>query len=150
MNAAHFHLMFNHLSLVGLGFALLLNLIALYRKSDELIILSFYFYILIAVLSVLSILTGDGAGEIVKTYPGISDELIESHENWAYVFFYGLIAIGVLSLAGLWFSRKNPGILKKFSIAALILAVVFLVFAYQAGATGGKIRHPEIEQGAMK
>jgi uncharacterized membrane protein len=150
MNAAHFHLMFNHLSLVGLGFALLLNIVALYRKSDELIKLSFCFYILIAVLSVLAILTGDGAGEIVKTYPGISDELIESHENWAYVFFYGLIAIGVLSLAGLWFSRKNPGILKKFSIAALVLAVIFLVFAYQAGATGGKVMHPEIEQGAMK
>jgi len=65
MNAAHFHLMFNHLSIVGLGFAILLNLLALIRKSEELIKLSCWFFILIGLLSVLAIVTGDGAGEIV-------------------------------------------------------------------------------------
>ena len=47
MNAAHFHLMFNHLPIVGLGFAILLNLLAIIRKSEELRNLSCWFYILI-------------------------------------------------------------------------------------------------------
>jgi len=150
MNAAHFHLMFNHLSIVGLVFAILLNLFAIQRKSEDLVRLSCWFYILIGLLSVLAVVTGDGAGEIVGTYPGISSESIEFHETWAYIFFYGLIAVGVISLAGLWFSRKKARVLNKINFAALIVSVLLLVFAYRAGTTGGLIRHPEIEQGAYK
>ncbi len=150
MNAAHFHLMFNHLSIVGLGFAIIFNLYAIIRKNEELIKLSCWFYILIALLSVIAVFTGDGAGEIVKTYPGISNDAIEYHETWGYVFFYGLIALGVSSLKALWFSRKNIILLKNINIATLVLAVIILVFAYQVGTSGGKIRHPEIEQGTFR
>ena len=146
MNAAHFHLMFNHLPIVGLGFALLLNLVAVIRNNNEWKTLSCWFYLLIAVLSILPVTTGDGAQEILLTYPGISKDAIENHETWGYIFFYGLLLNGALALAALWFSRKNPGLLKKFSAGLLILAFILTFFAYQAGVTGGKIRHPETEQ----
>jgi uncharacterized membrane protein len=150
MNAAHFHLMTNHLSIVGLGFAILINLFAIFRKSEDLLKASCWLFALVALLSVLAIVTGDGAGEIAKTYPGISNDAIEYHETWGYAFFYGLIVVGVVNLAALWFSRKKPWMLKKMNMAALILSVLLLVLAYQAGTTGGKIRHPEIEQGAFQ
>jgi uncharacterized membrane protein len=150
MNAAHFHLMFNHLSIVGLGFAILFNLLAVFGKSKEIKTLSCWFYILTASLSVLAIVTGDGAQEIVKTYPGISVDIIEYHETWAYAFFYGLLATGALAIGALWFSRKNVLLLKKFNIAMLVAALLVLVLAFQAGTTGGKIRHPEIEQGVYQ
>jgi uncharacterized membrane protein len=149
MNAAHLHLMFNHLPIVGLGFAILLNILAIIRKSEELKKLSFWFYILIGILAILPILTGDGAGEILMTYPGIDKDVIENHETWAYIFFYGLMLNGVLGIAALWFSRKNPDLVKKMSVAMLIVGLVLLVFAYQTGVTAGKIRHPEIETGAF-
>jgi uncharacterized membrane protein len=147
MNAAHFHLMFNHLPIVGLGFAILLNLLAVFGKSPEVKKISCWFYILVAALSVLPIITGDGAHEILQTYPGMNNEVIENHETWAYIFFYGLMLNGVLAIAALWFSRKKPELMKKLSVVMLILAFVLLFFAYQTGVTAGKIRHPEIEQG---
>jgi hypothetical protein len=150
MNTANLHLIVNHIPMVGLGFAILLNLFAIVRKSPELIRLSCWFYILIGLSSVLSIVTGDGAGEIARTYPGISNDAIEYHETWGYVFFYGLIAVGLTAIAALWFSRKNDLILKKFSSVMLVVALLALILAWQAGATGGKIRHPEIEQGIYK
>ena len=150
MNAAHLHLMFNHLSIVGLGFAILFNLLAIFRGGTELKKLSLWFYILNGLLSVLAILTGDGAGEIVKTYPGISNDVIENHETWGYIFFYGLIAIGVMAIGSLWFSRKNELLLKKLNIAMLVVALLAMFLAFQTGTTGGKIRHPEIEQGIFK
>ncbi|MCX6243404.1 MAG: hypothetical protein NTU98_01760 [Bacteroidetes bacterium] len=150
MNAAHLHLIFNHLPIVGLGFAILFNLFAIFRKSPEFMKVSCWFYILIGLLSALPIITGDGAGEIIKTWPGISNDAIEYHETWGYAFFYGLIAIGALAIAALWFSRKNELLLKKFLTALLVVAVLAIFLAFQAGTTGGKIRHPEIEQGAMK
>jgi len=150
MNAAHLHLMFNHLPIVGLGFAILLNLLAVFGKSPEVKKLSCWFYILIGLLAILPILTGDGAGEILETYPGISKDAIENHETWAYIFFYGLMLNGVLSLTALWFSRKKPELVKKLGLATLVIALVLLFFAYQTGVTAGKIRHPEIEQGIYK
>jgi uncharacterized membrane protein len=149
MNAAHFHLMFNHLPIVGLGFAFLINFLAMIRKSEELNNLSFWFYILVGVLSVLPLLTGDGAQEILLTYPGISKDAIENHETWAYIFFYGLMLNGILSIVAIWFSQKNPDLVKKLSIATLVVALVLSFFAFQTGTTGGKLRHPEIEQGVF-
>jgi uncharacterized membrane protein len=150
MNTAHLHLIVNHLSIVGLGFAILFNLLAIIRKSPDLMKVSFWFYILIGLLAALPILTGDGAGEVLKTYPGISNDAIEEHETWGYVFFFGLLTIGVVALSALWFSRKNELILKKFSIATLVIAGLLMFPAFQAGTKGGKIRHPEIEQGIFK
>ena len=147
MNAAHLHLMFNHIPIVGLGFAILPNILAIILKNQELKKLSCWFYILIGLLVVLPIITGDGAHEILKTYPGISNDAIEYHETWAYIFFYGLMLNGILAIGALWFSRKNPDLMKKLSVAMLIIALVLLFFAYQTGTTAGKIRHPEIEQG---
>jgi uncharacterized membrane protein len=150
MNTAHLHLMVNHLSLVGLGFAIALNLFAIFRKNPELKKLSCWFYILIGLLSILPILTGDGAHEILKTYPGMSNDMIEYHETWGYIFFYGLLANGALAIAALWFSVKKPILLNKLNLAMLIIAFIFLIIAYQTGTTGGKIRHPEIELGIYK
>ena len=111
--------------------------------------ISCWAYILVGVLAVLPILTGDGAGEIIKTYPGINNDLIENHETFGYILFYGILTNGVLAIAALWFSRKNSGIMKKINTATLVIAILLLVPAYQTGLTGGNIRHPEIEQGAL-
>ncbi|HNY03662.1 MAG TPA: hypothetical protein PKG48_13780, partial [Bacteroidales bacterium] len=114
---------------------------------DDLARLTCWFYILIAVLAVMPILTGDGAGEIVKTYPGISNDVIELHETWGYIFFYGLLVNGILGLVALWLARKNKGFPIQLGMICLIVAVVLMFFAWKAGMTGGEIRHPEILQG---
>jgi uncharacterized membrane protein len=139
--------MFNHLPIVGLGFAILLNLLAVFGKSQEVKKLSSWFYILIGLLSILPIITGDGAHEILRTYPGISNDAIEYHETFAYIFFYGMLLNGALGINTLWFSRKKPDLMKKLNIVMLIVSIVLLALAYQTGITAGKIRHPEIEQG---
>ena len=149
MNAAHLHLTSNHLPLIGLGFAIVLNLISVFMKSTEVKKLATWFYILTGASSLLAILSGDGAGEIIRSYPGISNDMIEYHETWGYFFFFGLIVVGCLSAAALWYSRREPGRLQKFQVAALIAALLVTVFAFQAGSTGGEIRHPEIEQGMI-
>ena len=151
MNAAHLHLMFNHLPIVGLGFTMILHALALSRNSNELKKVSCWFYIIIGLLAMIPVLTGDGTEQIVMSYPGISKDAIENHETWGYVFFYGLLLNGALAAATLWFSREKPDLVKKFSFALLIVAFVLTFFAYQTGTTGGQIRHPEIlKQGPLK
>ena len=150
MNPAHLHLMLNHLPMAGLGFAFLLSVLALVRKNTDLMKVSCWFYFLLGLLSILPIVTGDGAGEILLTWPGISSEAIEYHESWGYAFFWTMLANGILAAATLWYSRKKPGSLKKLNMVLMVIALIAFVFAFESGLTGGNIRHPEIEQGMMK
>ena len=105
MNAAQLHLVFTHLPIVGLGFVILINLLALfYYKSKDFYKLTLWLYVVLGVFALLAYLTGDGAEEIMKTYPGISEAIIEPHENMALIFFIGLMITAVVAIAGIYLS----------------------------------------------
>jgi hypothetical protein len=151
MNAAQFHLIFTHLPIVGLGFVLLFNLLSVfYYKSNELKKLTLWFYVILGVFALFAYITGDGAENIMKTYPGINEDIIEPHENMALLFFIGLLITAVVSMAALYFSKKNEKILKKVTIYLLIAGILLSLLAIGTGSTGGNIRHTEVKQGIYK
>jgi len=150
MNSAQLHLLFTHLPILGLGFAILFNLVALIRKSEELQKLSLWFYILLGIFALLAYLTGDGAEEIIKTYPGITEDIIEPHENFALFFFIGLMVTSALSMVGLYMTKTRKNLLGRFNLVLLIAAILLSFFAVKTGSTGGSIRHTEINQGEYK
>jgi uncharacterized membrane protein len=87
---------------------------------------------------------------MMKTYPGITDAIVEPHENVALVFFIGLIAISVFSIIGLYLTKTRGHLLKKFTLYVFIAALLTGVFGVITGYTGGTIRHTEIKQGEYK
>jgi uncharacterized membrane protein len=150
MNATQLHLIFTHLPIIGLGFAILLNLIAVLRKSAELQKLSLWFYLLLGILTLLAYLTGDSAAEIMKTYPGITEDIIEPHENIALFFFIGLMITTALSMAALYITKTKRHLLSRFSIYLLTAGILISFLAVKTGSTGGAIRHTEIKEGMYK
>ena len=150
MNAAHLHLMFTHLPIVGLFIAIMINLYALFNRSNELKKLTLWAYLVISVFAILAYVTGDGAEEIIKNYPGITEDIIEPHENSALLFFIGLLLIGGAALIGLFITRSKELILKKFNLYLLIVAFILSILAFKTGTTGGVIKHVEIKQGCIK
>ena len=150
MNATHLHLMLTHFPLVGLGFALMINLYANFRKNPEIRKLSLWIYVMVGVTSLLAYFTGDGAEEVIKTYPGITEDMIEPHEHFALVFFIGIMVISCLSVFGLYYSTKKESFLKKINLYTVILAVILCIFAVETAITGGNIRHSEIKNGSYK
>ena len=147
MNAAHLHLMFTHLPIVGIGLAVLLNIYAIFSKSNEIKKLTLWFYVLMGGFALLAYFTGDGAEDIIKTYPGISPDMIEDHEHAALFFFIGLLVISTVSLLGLYLIRKKEQLLKKFNLYLLIVAIFVSTIAIKTGYSGGEIRHSEMEKG---
>jgi len=150
MNPAQLHLVFTHLPIVGLGFAILFNLVAVIRKSEELQKLSLWVYVLLGVFGLLAYLTGDGAEEIMKTYPGITEDMIDPHENMALLFLIGLMITSAFSLIGLYLTRKKVNLLKRFNLILLIAGLLLSLLAFKTGSTGGAIRHIEVKQGEFK
>jgi uncharacterized membrane protein len=149
MNAALFHLMFTHLPIVGLLFALLINIYAIVRKNDELRKLTLWCYMVLGVFALIAYLTGDGAAEIIKTYPGISADHIEEHENYALMFLIGVLILSALAALGIYMTKTKEKLLKKFSLYLLIGAVLISILAIKTGSSGGEIRHTETENGVF-
>lgn len=147
MNAAQTHLFFSHFPIVGLAFAILVTLYSLFIKDHELARLSLWFYVVLGGFALLAYLTGDGAEKIMETYPGITEDVIEPHENIALFFFIGLMITAVVALAGLYISKTKETTLKRFTIILLIGGILLGILAGITGSTGGAIRHNEIKQG---
>ncbi len=150
MNSAHLHLMFTHLPVVGLGFAIVVSLFAHFWKSDDLKMFSLWAYIILGGSAILAYVTGDGSAEIIKTYPGITEELTETHEEIAAWFLTGIMALSAIAAIGLFYLKKGKVNLRKINLVLLMLAFLLSLVAIQTAATSGKIRHTEIEQGIYR
>ena len=148
MNPAYLHLSLNHIPVVGLGLVILLLLYALVRKNDELKRVSLAAFVLLALVTIPVYLTGKAAEDRVDQLPGVSEAIIDQHQDAAGISLIAVELLGVVSLAGLIFSRRSEVALKWFATAALALSLVGVGLVGWTANLGGQIRHTEIRTGA--
>ena len=144
MNEAHLHLMINHIPLVGIGFVTVLLVVSLIMKNSTLINVSLIFVILVALWAIPAYLTGEPAEEIVEDLPGISERMIEEHEEAAETAFIFVEAVGGLALLTLIvrrFSAKSGMVLTLLTLVGIITGGGLIAWTANLG---GKINHPEI------
>ncbi len=144
MNPAHLHIILNHLPLVGTAFTLALLLVAFVKKSDEMKRVSLAFLVAVTLIAVPAYLTGEPAKEAVKQLPGIEESFIEKHEGAAQWAFTAQLALGLLAMAGLYFTRSSQPLPKWCASALLVLALAVCGLMAFTANLGGQIRHPEI------
>lgn len=148
MNTAHWHLVMNHLPIVGViigtlilaaGFVIRNNRTV---KSTGLGVLVFA-----GIAAIPSYLTGEGAEEVVEGMPGVSENWIEAHEDLALIFLIFTSVLGVISLITLMIGQNKPKVAGVLMVVALIGGLITSFFGKQVGTTGGEIRHTEIRTG---
>ncbi len=144
MNWAHVHLLLNHFPVIGAVIAVAALTFAVVRPNPRLTRASFIVLIVVALSAVPVYLTGEPAEEIVEQLPGISEEIIEHHEEAAHVALIGLEALGLLGLAGLLLLRRSGSLPKWFTIAVLALSIIVGGWTFWTANLGGRIRHAEI------
>jgi hypothetical protein len=146
MNTVHLHLLMNHLPVVGTVIGALLLALALLRRSDELARISLGLFGLLGLVAVLVYLTGEPAEDAIEKLPGISDSLIDRHQDAALVATILVGAIGALALASLLIYRRRalPRWVTVLGFGAALVASSGM--AYTANL-GGQIRHTEIRSG---
>lgn len=144
MNPAYLHLIVSHIPIVGIGFVILLFIISLVRKSNELINVSLVFVILVALFTIVVHQTGESAEKFVVGKPGFPDQLVQTHDVAAdlatiFVELAGFIAF--LALALKRFRKKTANKLVILTLVTLIIAGGLII---RAAYLGGIINHPEI------
>jgi uncharacterized membrane protein len=144
MNFAHWHLLLNHLPVLGTAFGTLVLLTALLKRNDELKRLSLWIFVLAALAAVSAYLTGEPTEGVIERLPNVAGNLIERHEDWALISLVATGLTGALALVG-WFAyRKAERLPQWLSAGALALALVTSGLMAWTANLGGQIRHPEI------
>lgn len=146
MNEAHFHLVVNHLPLILPFAALIVLAIGMVLKA-ELVKRSAYSLLLVSTLfAVGSMVSGEGAEELVEHLPGVSHDHVETHEDAAKLFALVHYFLGLVSLVAIWASFKKKNFAGILNLLVLGLTVVVLYFGQAVGNTGGEIMHQEIRK----
>src|SRR5262245_47527336 len=139
--------MLNHVPIVGLGFVLLTLLVAWMRRDDMLLRLALAFGIVVALGAIGARLTGSGAEEAVEKLPGVTEAVIERHEDAANLATIVVGLLGIASLGGLWLWRRTP-VPRWFHLGLLALTVASGGLMTYTANLGGQVRHTEIRTGA--
>lgn len=148
MDASQIHLALNH---VPLFFSIVGGLILLYgfiKKQDQIKYLSLYFMIIAGLFTVPVYLTGEGTEEAVEQLPGVSEGLIESHEEMAKIGLIIIIITSIIALITL-ILKKKTSLLKPALLLCIVLSFASFGVMAQTAHLGGQIRHSEIRNGAV-
>lgn len=148
MNDAHYHLIVNHLPIVGLLIGILVLIAGLVFNKAEVKLTALGIFIFSAITSITAFYTGEGAEEVVENLEGISETLIHTHEEYAETFYTLSLILGGLSLLTFILELKKMKFTKYLMIICLLIALVDGVLATYVGSSGGEIRHSEIRNDA--
>lgn len=148
MSGPHIHLLLNHIPVIGVLIGLVIFTLGVWRKNDSWTRLALGLFAAVALVAIATMLTGEGAEEAVENLPGVSESLMETHEDAAKLAAIGAYVLGAISLVALLWVRRRP---LPRALTVTVLPIVLLVsglMAYTANL-GGQIRHTEIRAGAV-
>ena len=146
MNSVQAHLALTHvpviLSLVGL----IMLIIAFLIKNQGLTRTSYFLILAAGIATVPVFFTGEGTEEAVENLPGVSEAVIENHEEWAKLAMISMVSAGFIAFAALLSNRWQVAS-RFFRVLVLMLGITSGGLMAQTAHLGGQIRHTEIRNG---
>jgi uncharacterized membrane protein len=150
MDLVHIHLLLNHFPVIGMVLGLLLLIFAFLRRSNELKKVSLGIFVLLAMLAIPVYFTGEPAEKSVENLPGVSESIIEQHEEAALIALTGVIILGIVSLITLFLFRHNTQVSVWLMVLSLVISFITTGLMAFTANLGGQIRHTEIRSGATQ
>ena len=148
MTLVHLHLLLNHVPTVGTGLAIALFILSFFRKNDMLRRVSLEVFFIIALLTIPAYLSGLSAQQQIMDRPGVSNAMIEAHEDAAVWSFVLMQITGGFAWLALWQFRRKGHAAAWTTFSILLLSALTMAVTARAANLGGEIRHPELIIGA--
>lgn len=146
MNAAHYHLIFNHFPIFFhlIGFLVLIGGIS--TASAIIKRTAYCLFIAGTLFTFAANASGERAEHWLDDQGRIEEKYVEEHEEAAEAFMLGSIGLGLLAAAALWANYKRRSFANTLSIVTVLYAAIVLFLAQRVGNSGGEIMHPEIRE----
>lgn len=148
MDTVHLHLLLNHVPVLGVVFGVLLYGAARFRRDDAFARFALGFSAALAVVALVVYLTGEPAEEAVENLPGVSDAIIERHEDAALLATIAMGSFGALALGALVRFRRRA-IPLWVTASGLIASIGLTAVMGWTANLGGQIRHSEIRSSGV-
>ncbi len=144
MDATHLHLVLTHFPLVGTIIGIGILAYGQFSKNTAIQKVALSTFIAMAIFTIPVFLTGEEAEETVEHIAGISEQIIENHEELAEKAIWLMAVLGVLSLINLLAILRKMTVAKTITILTLVVSLATVALFAQVGYLGGQIRHSEI------
>ena len=148
LNAAHLHLVLNHVPTLGTAVALALLLLALIRRHEVLVHVGLEVLFVIAIVTMPVYITGAAAYQHLRSGADFSDIAARMHQDAALTGFAVTEFAGFVAWVALWQSRRTGHAGRGLVAAATVLSILALAIMGRAATLGGEIHHPEIRAAA--
>jgi uncharacterized membrane protein len=144
MNQVHIHLLITHLPVFGSLMGALVLAHGIWTKSNQTKIAAYNLFILSALGATIAYVTGEGAEETVENLPGIIENSIKQHEEFAMFALISFILLGLIAIIGIIITLRKSMVTRSVAIIILIVSIISFLLVAQTSSLGGKIRHTEI------
>jgi hypothetical protein len=134
----------NHVPTIGSAVAIALLIISFVRRNEDLKRVALEAFFVIAVLTIPAYSTGLAAQIQIREMEGVSDVIIEAHEDAAIWTFALMQLTGGFAWYALWKRRRTGRQAGGAMLAVVFLSALTLAAAARTANLGGEIRHPEI------
>ena len=144
MDQTHLHLIITHLPIYGSVLGCQVLIYGIYTRSTNTILAAYYLLIVSAIGGIIAYSTGESAEETVEGIQGITKGIIEEHEEFAELTLFSIIAMGLISTAGIFATLRRPLYLRKMAFVILGVSIICFSMTAWTGYLGGQIRHTEL------
>jgi uncharacterized membrane protein len=144
MNAAHLHLLLNHIPVFTTVFGLTLLLFARFGSNATILRAALYTLIAGALFAVPAYLTGEPAEGAVEHMVGISEGSIDAHEDIAGIALASSALLGLVSAGLAYWIHTKAMVAKPIVVGLLVLATASASLYTVTAYLGGQIHHTEI------
>lgn len=145
-NGAQFHLLVNHLPVVGFIIAVAALAAAAVSKSADVKRFVLALTVVVGATSLPALWTGEPAEEVVEHLPGIDEGVIHEHEEAAEFATVMAVITAIVAAGALIVQRRKPEMLGKALSVVLVLSLIAAAAMGKAAHDGGLIRHTEIQK----
>ncbi len=144
MDSTHLHLVLTHFPIVGTFIGIGILVYGVISKNNAIKNAAMVTFAVMAILTIPVFLTGEEAEEAVEHLPGVTENIIEKHQELAELAIWLIGVLGILSLMGLYMNLKKMAFSSILISTVLIISLgTFAVFG-KVGNLGGQIHHTEI------
>jgi uncharacterized membrane protein len=146
MNSVQMHLSLTHVPVILSIIGMLTLVTAFILKNNTVTKTAYIMIVLAGVAAIPVFFTGEGTEEAIENLPGVSENIIESHEDIAKLAMISIAITGLVAFSAMFlFNWKTTA--RAGRVAVLVLALVSGVLMAQTAHLGGQIRHSEIRNG---
>lgn len=144
MTAAHWHLVLNHIPLLGIIFGTILLIYGVWRNQEDVQKASLGMLAVAGLFTLAVYLTGEPAEELVEGLAGVSHDAIEAHEEFGIYALIGGLATSILSTGALLFASLRRHIVRWTVYLVLAVALLTTGLLGYTASLGGQIHHQEL------